>query len=108
MDDLDARKCPGSEWADFYDHVADEFRLTLDTRGPDFGWEDFVHRFTTPTDVLSLVGQSCRLPEHPGVVRIPVAPPRPSYLAALLWHRRKPHSALPNTATALCDLGVGS
>ncbi|MCE7011022.1 hypothetical protein LWC34_50700 [Kibdelosporangium philippinense] len=82
--------------------------MTLDTRGPDFGWEDFVHRFTTPTDVLSLVGQSCRLPEHPGVVRIPVAPPRPSYLAALLWHRRKPHSALPNTATALCDLGVGS
>ncbi|SMC51066.1 LysR family transcriptional regulator [Kibdelosporangium aridum] len=86
---------PGSEWADFYEHVAAEFGLRIDTRGPDFGWEDFVHRFTGPTDLLSLVGESCRLPEYPGVVRIPVDPPRPCYLSSLLWHRRKPHSALP-------------
>nr|WP_042191404.1 LysR family transcriptional regulator [Kibdelosporangium sp. MJ126-NF4]CEL20062.1 putative LysR-family transcriptional regulator [Kibdelosporangium sp. MJ126-NF4]CTQ97286.1 putative LysR-family transcriptional regulator [Kibdelosporangium sp. MJ126-NF4] len=86
---------PGSEWADFYDRVGEEFGLVIDTSGPDFGWEYFVGRFAEFPDTVGLVGALTVLPRHPRVVRVPVTPPAPSYLCSLLWHRRKPHSALP-------------
>ncbi|ONI75118.1 hypothetical protein ALI144C_40940 [Actinosynnema sp. ALI-1.44] len=86
---------PGSEWAEFYDRVADEFGLHIDTSGPDFGWEYFVGRFAELPDTVGLVGALVALPRHSRVVRVPIDPPVPSYLCSLLWHRRKPHSALP-------------
>ncbi|CAM3590336.1 LysR family transcriptional regulator [Kibdelosporangium persicum] len=86
---------PGSEWADFHDRLGDEFGLHIDTSGPNFGWEDFVHRFGESGDIVGIVGEQCRLPAHPHVVRIPITRPRPCYLWSLLWHRRRPHSALP-------------
>ncbi|MBP2325907.1 DNA-binding transcriptional LysR family regulator [Kibdelosporangium banguiense] len=85
----------GSEWADFYDSIAAEFSVRIDTSGPDFGYEHFVRRFAESPHLLGFVGELTRLPQYPGVVRIPVQRPTPCYLCSLLWHRPNPHPALP-------------
>lgn len=85
----------GSEWADFWDAASAEFGVRIDTTGPNFGWEHHVAELSTRTDRIGFVGQQCRLPPHPGVVRLAVTPPYPAYPWSLLWQRRNRHAALP-------------
>ncbi|MCG8915728.1 LysR family transcriptional regulator [Actinokineospora sp. PR83] len=85
----------GSEWAEFWEVVGAEFGVRIDTTGPNFGYEHMVAAVAASTDRISFIGEQCRMPEHPGVVRLPVHPPRPAYPWSLLWHRHNRHAALP-------------
>lgn len=86
---------PGSEWADFYDTLAGEFAVNIDTSGPDFGYEHFVGRVSQDSDLLGFVGALTRVPHHPNVTRVPIVRPQPCYLWSLLWQPRTPHATLP-------------
>ncbi|AQZ62088.1 putative LysR-family transcriptional regulator [[Actinomadura] parvosata subsp. kistnae] len=84
---------PGSEWAEFYDLLGAAFGIRIDTSGPDFGWDHFVADVGAGRG-MSLVGETMRLPWHPGTVRIPLVDPVPVYPSSLLYHRRHRHPAL--------------
>lgn len=86
---------PDSEWAAFWDEVSAEFGVRIDTAGPNFGYEHFVEEIAAGTERIGFVGERCRLPRHPGVVRLAVDPPCPAYPWSLLWNRRNRHAALP-------------
>jgi DNA-binding transcriptional LysR family regulator len=85
----------GSEWAEFWDAAGAEFGIRIDATGPNFGWEHFVNEISLHTDRIGFVGKHSRVPRHPKVVRLAVAPPCPAYPWSLLWHRRNRHAALP-------------
>ncbi|WP_222871397.1 LysR family transcriptional regulator [Nonomuraea sp. PA05] len=84
---------PGSEWAEFYRLLGDAFGFRIDASGPDFGWDHFVADVGAGRGV-SLVGETMRLPWHPGTVRIPLVDPAPVYPSSLLFHRRNRHPVL--------------
>ncbi|NRQ34725.1 LysR family transcriptional regulator [Nonomuraea sp. NN258] len=84
---------PDSEWAEYYRLLGDAFDLDIDDTGPDFGWEYFMEEIATGHRI-GFVGEACRMPWNPGVVRIPVVDPVPVYPCSLLSHRQNPHPVL--------------
>lgn len=86
---------PGSEWAMFYEDLAEDFRLTIDTSGPDFGLDHLLDDIAASADSYVFTGERLRAPWHPGVVQIPVVEPIPGYPHSMLWQRRNRHPALP-------------
>ncbi|PXX58041.1 DNA-binding transcriptional LysR family regulator [Nocardia tenerifensis] len=86
---------PGSEWALFYEDLAADFRLTIDTSGPDFGLDHLLDDIGAAADSFVFTGERLRAPWHPEVVQIPVVEPIPCYPHAMLWQRRNRHPALP-------------
>jgi hypothetical protein len=85
----------GSEWAEFWDATGAEFGVQIDTTGPNFGYEHFVSELSVSSTRIGFIGEQCRVPPHPKVVRLAVDPPRPAYPWSLLWHRQNRHAALP-------------
>jgi DNA-binding transcriptional LysR family regulator len=83
----------GSEWAEFYEFLGAAFDLTIDTSGPDFGYEHFVERIAT-SDRVSFVGEKTRVPWRPGTVQLPVVDPIPVYPWWLIRRHQNPHPAL--------------
>ncbi|GAB4585377.1 LysR family transcriptional regulator [Nocardia sp. IFM 10818] len=86
---------PGSEWAQFYDDLADEFGLTIDTSGPDFGLDHLLDEISRSTESFVFSGERLRVPWHPEIVQVPIVDPTPTYPHSMLWHRRNRHPALP-------------
>ncbi|WP_433272642.1 LysR family transcriptional regulator [Actinosynnema sp. CS-041913] len=86
---------PDTEWTDFWDAVSAAFGVRIDSTGPNFGYEHFVGGIARSTDRIGFIGEQCRVPDHPGVVRLAVAPPRPTYPWSLLWHPDNEHALLP-------------
>lgn len=84
----------GSEWSDFWDAAGATFGVRIDTTGPSFGYEHFVGELSRRTDRIGFVGEQCRVPAHPGLVRLAVLGPRPAYPWSLLWHRHNRYAAL--------------
>ncbi len=85
----------GTEWAEYYEVFEAEFGVRIDARGPNFGFEDFLRRVGESDGLVGFVGESTRIPDHPGVRRVWLRRPQPVYPWSLLWHRRNRHSALP-------------
>ncbi|MDA3629879.1 LysR family transcriptional regulator [Saccharopolyspora sp. WRP15-2] len=86
---------PGSEWADFYDDLARCFGLTIDTSGPDFGWDNLLDDIASSRDRYTFGGQRLRTPWHPDIVQVPIVEPTPVYPHSMLWMRNNRHPALP-------------
>ncbi|MFC4121863.1 LysR family transcriptional regulator [Nonomuraea zeae] len=92
----------GSEWAEFYRFLGAEFGITMDTSGPDFGYEHFVQEIAANRRV-SFIGESTRVPWHPDTVRLPLVDPVPVYPWWLLRHQQNPHPTLGLLAAHVTD-----
>jgi DNA-binding transcriptional LysR family regulator len=86
---------PGTEWTAWFADLAAEFAVRIETRGPDFGFDHLLDEVARAEDALTFAGERMRVPWHPEIVRIPVAPPVPAYAHSLLWRRGNRHPLLP-------------
>jgi DNA-binding transcriptional LysR family regulator len=86
---------PGTEWTAWFADLAAEFGVRVETRGPNFGFDHLLDEVARSADVITFAGEGVRVPWHPDVVRIPVAPPVPVYAHSLLWRRDNRHPLLP-------------
>jgi DNA-binding transcriptional LysR family regulator len=86
---------PGTEWTAWFTDLAAEFALRIETRGPNFGFDHLLDEVARSTETITFAGEGVRVPWHPDLVRIPVAPPVPCYPHFLLWRRDNRHPQLP-------------
>ncbi|QEU91628.1 LysR family transcriptional regulator [Streptomyces kanamyceticus] len=86
----------GSEWADFYRELADEFGLTIDPTGPDFGIEPLLDVISESRSLITYVGERTRIvwSLHQNLTRIPIVTPTPVYPWSLIWHPGNRHPGL--------------
>lgn len=86
----------GTEWAAYYDELAAEFGITIDTVGPNFGTETLLEAVADSADLATFVGEQTRLlwPADYGLRRICLTGPEPVYPHSLLWLGGNPHPAL--------------
>ncbi|MCO1659170.1 LysR family transcriptional regulator [Pseudonocardia humida] len=85
-----------TEWAAYYARLAAEFGLTLDTTGPDFGFEALADVLAGSGEVATFIGGRSRLlwPGGHDLRCIPVRDPVPVYPHCLLWRVDDPHPVL--------------
>ena len=86
----------GTEWAAYYDELAAEFGITIDTVGPNFGTEALLDAVADSPDLATFVGEQTRLlwPADYDLRRISLTGPEPVYPHSLLWRADNPHPAL--------------
>ncbi|WP_316522455.1 LysR family transcriptional regulator [Kitasatospora brasiliensis] len=94
---------PGSEWGAYYDDLAAEFGLTIESTGPNFGSDALLDTIADTPALATFMSEQTRLvwPSGHGLRRIPITDPTPVYPHSLLWHRDNPHPALPTLRTHL-------
>ncbi|TQM45199.1 LysR family transcriptional regulator [Pseudonocardia cypriaca] len=92
---------PGTEWTAWFTDLAAEFALHIETRGPNFGFDHLLDEVARSTTTVTFAGEGVRVPWHPDLVRIPVAPPVPCYPHFLLWRRDNRHPLLPGLVAHL-------
>ncbi|OZM81584.1 LysR family transcriptional regulator [Pseudonocardia sp. MH-G8] len=92
---------PGTEWTAWFTDLATEFAVRITNQGPDFGFDHLLDEVSRSAEVLTFAGEGVRVPWHPEIVRIPVAPPVPVYAHSLLWRRANRHPLLPALITHL-------
>ncbi|MEV7286706.1 LysR family transcriptional regulator [Streptomyces sp. NPDC093252] len=87
---------PGTEWAAYYEALADDFGLTIDTIGPNFGVEALIDTIAASPTLATFLGERTPLvwPSGYDMRLIPVRDPMPVYPHFLLWHTGNPHPAL--------------
>lgn len=87
---------PGTEWAAYYEALATEFGLTIDSVGPNFGTDPLLDTIADSSTLATFVGEQTRLawPADYGLRRIAVHNPTPVYPHSLIWHRDNAHPAL--------------
>jgi DNA-binding transcriptional LysR family regulator len=86
----------GSEWATYYDDLADAFGLTIERVGPYFGTEHLLDVLADSSTLANLAGEQTRLlwPDHYDLRRIPIRHPTPVYPTSLIWDQHNTHPAL--------------
>jgi DNA-binding transcriptional LysR family regulator len=86
----------GTEWAAYYDELAAEFGITIDSVGPNFGTETLLDAVADSPDLATFVGEQTRLlwPADYDLRRISLTGPEPVYPHSLLWRADNPHPAL--------------
>ena len=86
----------GTEWAVYYDELAAEFSLTIDTVGPNFGTEPLLEVIADSPELATFIGAQTRLlwPADYDLRRIPLRDPEPVYPHSLVWRGGNPHPAL--------------
>lgn len=86
---------PRSEWQLFYEELAAEFGLRIDSAGPHFGDEVLLDTLAESSDVATLVGARDRYmwPTGHNLRRIPITDPTLVYPISLI-HRTPPHPQL--------------
>lgn len=84
---------PGTEWADFYRALSQQFGLTIDALGPHFGDEALMDALADSADLATLVGAGDRYlwPESYRLRRIPLRDPTPLYPHVLLTRAEHRH-----------------
>ncbi|MFI7005887.1 LysR family transcriptional regulator [Streptomyces sp. NPDC050145] len=94
---------PGSEWAAYYEQLAAEYGLTIDTGGTNLGGGHLLRTVAEAPDVATLVGTRTPLVRPAGLDlrTIPVRRPTPLYPLALMWRDDNPHPGLTALRTAL-------
>ncbi|MGW5667185.1 LysR family transcriptional regulator [Micromonospora sp. NPDC003776] len=87
---------PRSEWAEFYDQLADAFDLRVDSTGPNFGDEVLLDALADSADLATLVGARDRYiwPTSHDLRRIPIVNPALAYPLSLMLPRTNPHPGL--------------
>ncbi|MFF5970094.1 LysR family transcriptional regulator [Streptomyces sp. NPDC012769] len=100
---------PGTEWAAYYDDLVDEFGLTIEATGPNFGSDALLDTIADTPALATFMGRHTRLvwPADHGLRRIPVTDPTPVYPHSLLWHRDSPHPALATLRAHLAATAAG-
>ncbi len=88
---------PGTEWADYYDALAEEFSLTIDDIGPHFGDEALLEQIADSSALATFVGDRDRYlwPAHYDLRRIPIRNPTPVYPYSFVRRRDNCHPAIP-------------
>ncbi|MEV6303082.1 LysR family transcriptional regulator [Actinoplanes sp. NPDC051861] len=86
----------GTEWAAFYQALSEDFGLSIDGLGPDFGDEVLLDALAGSGSLATLVGSGDRYlwPEAYGLRRIPLSGPTPLYPHVLLSRTGDSHPAL--------------
>jgi DNA-binding transcriptional LysR family regulator len=86
----------GTEWATYYDQLADEFGFTIDTAGPNFGLDAMLDAMAETPDRATFVGERTRFrwPTDYDLRRIDLHHPTPVYPHSLIWRTTNPHPAL--------------
>ncbi|MYR46279.1 LysR family transcriptional regulator [Streptomyces sp. SID5910] len=97
---------PGSEWADFYDQLAEAFDLRIDAAGPNFGNEVLLDTLADSADVATLVGARDRYlwPAQHDLRRIPIVNPTLAYPLSLMLPATGPHPGLRAVVDHLAGL----
>jgi hypothetical protein len=95
---------PGTEWTAWFDDLAAEFGLRIETHSPNFGIEHLLDEIAGTPGALTFAGEGVRVPWHPEIARIPAAPPVPVYPHSLLWRRDNRH---PLLAALIAHLRAG-
>lgn len=87
---------PGTEWAAYYEALAAEFGLAIDSIGPNFGIEALLDAVADSSALATFVGEQTRLvwPAGHDLRRIVVRDPTPAYPHSLLWESANAHPAL--------------
>jgi DNA-binding transcriptional LysR family regulator len=87
---------PGVEWTTFYEELAAEFGLTIDTTGPNFGTEPLLDAIADSAEIATFVGEMTRFvwPAGHDLRRIPIVDPPLAYPHSLLCRRDNTHPAL--------------
>jgi DNA-binding transcriptional LysR family regulator len=87
---------PGVEWTTFYEELAVEFNLTIDTTGPNFGTEPLLDAIADSAEIATFVGEMTRFvwPAGHDLRRIPIVDPPLAYPHSLLCRRDNTHPAL--------------
>ncbi|MDX5571854.1 LysR family transcriptional regulator [Streptomyces griseus] len=86
----------GTEWAAYYDELAEDFGLRIDAVGPDFGTEALMDSIADSAALATLVGSRDRYvwPTAHDLRRIPVVGPTPVYPHTFLYRTDNPHPVL--------------
>ncbi len=86
----------GTEWAAYYEALAAEFGLAIDSIGPNFGIEALLDAVADSSALATFVGEQTRLvwPAGHDLRRITVRDPTPVYPHSLLWESANAHPAL--------------
>ncbi|TCC33093.1 LysR family transcriptional regulator [Kribbella speibonae] len=86
----------GSEWGAFYRELSAEFDLTIDSTGPNFGFEELVGTVAESKSLTTFWGERTREagPWPPGLRRLRVVDPTPVYPWSLIWHSSNRHPDL--------------
>ncbi|MEU9090428.1 LysR family transcriptional regulator [Streptomyces sp. NPDC087901] len=100
---------PGTEWGAYYADLVDEFGLTIEATGPNFGSDALLDTIADTPALATFMGEHTRLiwPTGHGLRRIPVTDPAPVYPHSLLWHRDNPHPALATLRAHLAAVTAG-
>ncbi|MFF3641582.1 LysR family transcriptional regulator [Streptomyces sp. NPDC002564] len=100
----------GTEWAAYYDALADAFGMTIEATGPDFGTEPLLDTIAHTGSLATLVGERTRLvwPADDDLRRIALRDPVPVYPHSLIWRADNPHPALGTLRDHLADARTGA
>jgi DNA-binding transcriptional LysR family regulator len=87
---------PGSEWAAYFDDLAEAFGLTIERVGPFFGSEHLLDVLADSSTLAHLSGGRTRIlwPEHYDLRRLPIRQPTLVYPMSLIWHQDNNHPGL--------------
>ncbi|MFI7390025.1 LysR family transcriptional regulator [Streptomyces tendae] len=87
---------PGTEWSAFYDALSEEFGLSIDALGPNFGDEALMDALADSASLATLVGAGDRYlwPQTHDLRRIPLRDPTPVYPHTLLFRTGDRHPVL--------------
>jgi DNA-binding transcriptional LysR family regulator len=87
---------PGTEWAAFYQALSEEFGLSIDALGPNFGDEALMDALADSAALATLVGSGDRYlwPQAHDLRRIPLHDPTPVYPHILLFRSEDQHPVL--------------
>jgi DNA-binding transcriptional LysR family regulator len=77
---------PGTEWELFYQSLSQDFGMSIDSLGPNFGDEALMDALAESSSLATLVGTGDRYlwPENYGLRRVPLRGPTPVYPHMLL------------------------
>jgi DNA-binding transcriptional LysR family regulator len=86
----------GSEWALYFDDLADAFGLSIERVGPYFGPEHLLDVLADSSTLAHLSGEQTRIlwPDHYDLRRIPIRDPALVYPNSLIWHHDNTHPDL--------------
>jgi DNA-binding transcriptional LysR family regulator len=86
----------GSEWGAFYQELKADFGLTIDSTGPNFGFEELVGTIAESKSLITFWGERTREagPWPRGLRRLRVVDPTPVYPWSLIWLSSNKHPDL--------------
>lgn len=87
---------PGTEWAAYYEALAQEFGLTVDVVGPNFGVDALLDTIAGSATVGTFLSERTPLvwPAGHDLRLVPLRAPTPVYPHSLLWEAGNPHPGL--------------